>query len=174
MRPLGQSVHAVKSVGCLTGPVLPFVGLTWLKSSPACCAIPTDHGFDSDRTLLTADSREPHLGCHVAALYAASRILVAICRERLLPPVVAWVWDRTLTPVWCTLITGLICCAPATSPRPLADGSRTDRCLYQHKFCCCHKAQPLRSTPSLMSSRTCVWCSLTTYAQWPLLPRHKS
>ena len=47
-----------------------------------------------------------------AALYAASRILVAICRERLLPPVVAWVWDRTLTPVWCTLITGLICGAP--------------------------------------------------------------
>ena len=45
----------------------------------------------------------------VAALYAASRILVAICRERLLPPAIAWVWEKTLTPVWCTLITGIIC-----------------------------------------------------------------
>ena len=45
-------------------------------------------------------------------LYAASRILVAICRERLLPPAVGRVWRRTRTPIWCTLITGLICGAP--------------------------------------------------------------
>jgi len=51
--------------------------------------------------------------CCVAALYAASRILVAICRERLLPPAIAWVWERTLTPVWCTLITGIICGVPS-------------------------------------------------------------
>ena len=65
----------------------------------------------------------------VAALYAASRILVAICRERLLPPAIAWVWEKTLTPVWCTLITGIICgaprpCYPRSFPFPTATTSR--------------------------------------------------
>ena len=62
----------------------------------------------------------------VAALYAASRILVAICRERLLPPAIAWVWERTLTPVWCTLITGVICGAPPS--RAVADSTRICMC----------------------------------------------
>ena len=60
---------------------------------------------------------------------------MAICRERLLPPVLAWVWDRTLTPVWCTMITGLICGVPATSQPLLAVRPSSDRHLPPALMC---------------------------------------